>query len=113
MHRATAVVFDGSRPTRRERYPIPAFGKDAFEGRGLIDDYHKLPPYQQTDYPGWISDTRREETRQRGLIQMLQQPERGGIHMKTWWRGDRSAREPATESAHGPPAMSLPASDSH
>ncbi|MBN1152217.1 MAG: YdeI/OmpD-associated family protein [Dehalococcoidia bacterium] len=70
---------------------MPAFVNDSLEGRRLMDAYHKRPSDQQNDYVGWISDGRREQTRQRRKTQMLQELEQGGIYMKMQWRGGRSA----------------------
>lgn len=70
---------------------MPAFVKDALEGRGLMDAYLERPPYQQNDYLGWISCGKREQTRHRRLSQMLDELEQGDIYMKMKWHGGRPA----------------------
>ena len=44
---------DSSR-LRRKVHPMPAFIKTALEERGLAVACRERPPYQQSDYVGWI-----------------------------------------------------------
>lgn len=60
---------------------MPAFVKQALEGRGLMDEYIERPAYQQNDYIGWISRAKRQETKEKRLQQMLEEHEKGGVYM--------------------------------
>jgi uncharacterized protein YdeI (YjbR/CyaY-like superfamily) len=71
-------------PTR-ERYPMPAFIREALAARGLLEAYRLRPPYQQNDYIGWITRARLESTREKRLAQMLDELEGGTRYMKMAW----------------------------
>jgi uncharacterized protein YdeI (YjbR/CyaY-like superfamily) len=43
----------------------------ALTERSLLDAYHARPEDQQNDYIGWIVRAKREETKQKRLMQML------------------------------------------
>lgn len=70
-----------AKPTARERYPMPDFVAAALDQSNLWERYHARPPYQQNDYIGWITRGKREETRQKRLIQMLEELRAGDIYM--------------------------------
>lgn len=81
-------------PTRRPRYPMPAFIRRALTESGLLAAYRERPPFQRNDYIGWITRAKRVATRQARLVQMLDELARGGVYMNMKWRaGDRPARE--------------------
>jgi uncharacterized protein YdeI (YjbR/CyaY-like superfamily) len=69
-----------SRPTR-PRHEMPEFVRDALLDHGLMDAYRSRPPYQQNDYIGWITQAKRPETREKRLVQMLAELERGDKYM--------------------------------
>ena len=71
--------------TRRPRYEMPDFFRDALNKRGLMDAYLARPLYQQNDYIGWITRAKLEATKQKRLNQMLDELERGGVYMKMEW----------------------------
>lgn len=73
----------------RPRHPMPPFVREALEGAGLMAAYRARPAYQQNDYLGWISRAKREATRQKRLLQMLEELERGDRYMKMEYRGGR------------------------
>ena len=58
---------------------MPEYIRCALEDRILMDAYRARPAYQQNDYVGWITRAKREETRQRRLVRMLDE----------LWQGDR------------------------
>jgi uncharacterized protein YdeI (YjbR/CyaY-like superfamily) len=60
---------------------MPDFVNRALEERGLMEDYRQRPAYQQNDYVGWITRAKREATRQKRLLQMLDELEMGGVYM--------------------------------
>ncbi|NMC53328.1 MAG: YdeI/OmpD-associated family protein [Chloroflexi bacterium] len=66
---------------KRPRHPMPAFVAQTRAERGLQAAYQQRPPYQQNDYIGWILRAKRAETRQKRLLQMLDELEKGGVHM--------------------------------
>jgi uncharacterized protein YdeI (YjbR/CyaY-like superfamily) len=76
-------------PSRRPRHAMPAFVRRAIVERGLMPAYRGRPPYQQNDYLGWITRAKREETRQKRLLQMLDELERGGVYMNMKWEPSR------------------------
>lgn len=65
----------------RPRYPMPDFVKRALEERGLMAAYKERPAYQQNDYLGWIFRAIRQETKEKRLLQMLNELEAGGVYM--------------------------------
>lgn len=70
----------------RPRHKMPDFIRDAINARGLMDAYHSRPPYQQNDYIGWITNAKREATKQKRLNQMLDELEAGKLYMNMEWR---------------------------
>lgn len=71
------------KPTRlkRTRIPMPDFVKKALDGKDLMQAYLSRPDYQQNDYLAWILRTKRPETLQKRLNQMLDELELGGVYM--------------------------------
>ena len=67
---------------KRPRYPMPGFVKQALDERCLLEAYQKRPAYQQNDYIGWINRAKRRETKEKRLLQMLEELETGGVYMK-------------------------------
>lgn len=69
----------------RPRYKMPDFIRDAINERGLMDAYNSRPPYQRNDYIGWINGSKREETKQKRLKQMLDELKGGKLYMNMKW----------------------------
>ncbi len=69
------------KPAPRERCPMPDFVADALTKANLWERYNVRPPYQQNDYLRWITQAKREETRQKRLAQMLAELEAGDAYM--------------------------------
>ena len=67
---------------KRERHPMPNDVLNALEAENLFEAYESRPPYQQNDYIGWITQAKRDETRQKRLVQMLDELRRGDVYMK-------------------------------
>ena len=67
--------------TRRPRYEMPDFVRQALLERGLAGAFAQRPPYQQNDYVGWITRAKREQTREKRLAQMLDELRRGDRYM--------------------------------
>ena len=76
-------------PLKRTKYPMPAFVREALQGRGLMEAYRARPPYQQNDYIGWITRAKTEATRQKRLNQMLDELDDGKLYMNMAWRAGR------------------------
>ena len=78
-------------PLSRPLQEMPDFVREALNARGLMKAYEARPPYQRNDYLGWIARAKREDTRRRRLLQMLDELEVGGVYMKMTWspRGTR------------------------
>jgi uncharacterized protein YdeI (YjbR/CyaY-like superfamily) len=70
----------------RPLHPMPDFVKEALLEAGLMEAYRSRPPYQQNDYIGWINRAKRFETKQKRLVQMLNELERGDVYMKMAYR---------------------------
>ena len=70
---------------RRARNPMPDDVRDALISRGLKDAYDARPAYQRNDYLGWIGRAKRPDTRERRLLQMLDELERGDVYMNMDW----------------------------
>jgi uncharacterized protein YdeI (YjbR/CyaY-like superfamily) len=66
---------------------MPDFVRDALASRGLRDKYDARPDYQRNDYLMWINNAKRDETKQKRLLQMLDELEAGGVYMKMKWNG--------------------------
>ncbi len=50
-----------------------------------MDRYLLRSPYQQNDYIGWISRSKRAETRQKRLNQMLDELQKENVYMRMKW----------------------------
>ncbi|MDD5057681.1 MAG: YdeI/OmpD-associated family protein [Sideroxydans sp.] len=75
--------------TKRERYPMPPFIRDALAAKNLTQAYDARPPYQRNDYIGWITRAKLPATQQKRLEQMLDELEKGDAYMKMAYRGKR------------------------
>jgi uncharacterized protein YdeI (YjbR/CyaY-like superfamily) len=71
----------------RPIYDMPADIAEALKARGVVEAYRARPAYQQNDYVGWISKSKRPETREKRLTQMLDELESGGVYMHMKWNG--------------------------
>ena len=60
---------------------IPDFVAAALDKSGLWERYRARPPYQRNDYIRWITQGKREETRQKRLSQMLAELCSGNSYM--------------------------------
>ena len=76
-------------PLTRTRHKMPDYIREALTERNLMDTYHERPDYQQNDYIGWITRAKREETKQKRLIQMLDELKGGKLYMNMKWRPKR------------------------
>ena len=61
---------------------MPEFVLDALEERDLHDAYKSRPAYQQNDYLSWINRAKRAQTKDKRLLQMLDELARGDVYMK-------------------------------
>jgi uncharacterized protein YdeI (YjbR/CyaY-like superfamily) len=76
----------------RPLQPMPDFVRDELDTRGLMEAYKSRPPYQQNDYLSWINRAKRPATREKRLLQMLDELARGDVYMKMPYKprgGDR------------------------
>ncbi|MDP1635916.1 MAG: YdeI/OmpD-associated family protein [Gallionellaceae bacterium] len=72
--------------TKRERYPMPDFIRDALAAKKLTAAYDARPPYQRNDYIGWITRAKLPATQLKRLEQMLDELAKGGAYMKMAYR---------------------------
>ena len=75
--------------TKRERYPMPDFIRDALAAKELAAAYDARPPYQRNDYIGWITRAKLPATREKRLAQMLDELAKGDAYMKMAYRAKR------------------------
>ena len=66
---------------KRKRNRMPTFVKEALRARHLLKDFEQRPAYQQNDYIGWINRAKRLDTKEKRLMQMLDELDKGGIYM--------------------------------
>lgn len=70
---------------KRPLNPMPAEVREALERTDLREAFEARPPYQRNDYLGWISRAKRPETRERRLVQMLDELAGGDRYMNMPW----------------------------
>lgn len=70
---------------KRPRNPMPDDIAARLDARGLRAAYDARPPYQRNDYLGWIARAKRPETREKRLVQMLDELADGTCYMKMRW----------------------------
>ncbi len=70
----------------RPVHPMPDFVSDALTKHGLFDAYRSRPAYQQNDYVGWITRAKRPQTKEKRLLQMIEELRRGDVYMKMAYR---------------------------
>jgi uncharacterized protein YdeI (YjbR/CyaY-like superfamily) len=73
----------------RIRLKMPDYIRQALNERKLMDTYHERPDYQQNDYIGWITRAKREETKEKRLVQMLDELKGGKLYMGMKWNPRR------------------------
>ena len=78
---------------KRPRYPMPALIKDALLQRGMMEAYRSRPEYQQNDYVGWISRTKKKETQEKRLAQILDELAQGDKYMNMAYRSKKLAEK--------------------
>ena len=66
----------------REVHPLPNDIQQLLEVNSLEKEYQKRPAYQKNDYIRWITQAKREETRQKRINQMLDELTSGDRYMK-------------------------------
>lgn len=77
--------IDTSRMTRTI-YEMPPDIEIALRSSGVMEAYRARPAYQQNDYVGWITRSKRPETREKRLRQMLDELASGGVYMHMKWK---------------------------
>ncbi|MGD8603835.1 MAG: YdeI/OmpD-associated family protein [Anaerolineales bacterium] len=65
--------------------PMPEFVEQALKQHDLMETYRQRPPYQRNDYLSWINRAVRPQTKEKRLLQMLDELERGDVYMKMDW----------------------------
>jgi uncharacterized protein YdeI (YjbR/CyaY-like superfamily) len=77
----------------RPRHPMPDFVAEALAEHGLLEAYRNRPAYQQNDYLGWIGRAKKPQTKEKRLLQMLDELRRGDVYMNMEHRSTRSPEE--------------------
>jgi uncharacterized protein YdeI (YjbR/CyaY-like superfamily) len=67
---------------KRALNPMPKDVLETLEKEKLVDNYYARPPYQRNDYISWITRAKRNETREKRLLQMIDELKDGGLYMK-------------------------------
>lgn len=70
----------------REIQLMPDYIRESLEENSLKDAFYSRPAYQQNDYLAWIARAKRTETREKRLLQMLDELSRGNVYMKMDWK---------------------------
>lgn len=73
---------------KRAENPMPEDIAQRLDTAGLRAAYDARPAYQRNDYLGWIGRAKRAETREKRLVQMLDELKGGRLYMKMVWRKD-------------------------
>ncbi|MFC1661517.1 YdeI/OmpD-associated family protein [Gemmatimonadota bacterium] len=74
---------------RRPLNPMPEWVKAALESQSLMAAFEGRPPYQRNEYLGWVSRAKRPETREKRLLQMLEELRTGDRYIKMPYRAKR------------------------
>ena len=61
---------------------MPKDVEERLLSHGVMEDYLQRPAYQRNDYIGWIERAKKEETRNKRIVQMLEELKVGGVYMK-------------------------------
>jgi uncharacterized protein YdeI (YjbR/CyaY-like superfamily) len=65
----------------RPETPMPADVLEELTRCSLLDAYSGRPIYQRNDYLAWIGRAKRAQTRQKRLLQLLNELEAGGLYL--------------------------------
>jgi hypothetical protein len=68
---------------------LPGAIKKILLAENLLESYENRPFYQRNDYLHWITDAKREETRNKRIQQMLEELRAGNIYMNMEYTGKR------------------------
>lgn len=70
---------------KRAIVPMPKGIRSLLITHGLLELYNARPPYQRNDYLGWIARAKRDETKQKRILQMIEELKQGDRYMKMKW----------------------------
>ena len=73
-------------PLKRPIQPMPSDIEARIRAQGMRAAYDARPPYQRNDYLAWIARAKRPETREKRVVQMLDELAGGTHYMKMKWR---------------------------
>jgi len=76
-------------PLKRVLNPMPDDIAGRLDTARLRTAYDARPPYQRNDYLGWIARAKRPETREKRLVQMLEELAGGTHYMNMRWSSTR------------------------
>lgn len=82
---------------KRPRHAMPDFVREALIEHNLMKAYESRPAYQQNDYVGWINRAKRPATKQKRLVQMIDELQRGDVYMKMAYTPKKSAENLAED----------------
>ncbi|NLG89396.1 MAG: YdeI/OmpD-associated family protein [Clostridiaceae bacterium] len=71
---------------KRKINPVPEDIEKRLIKENLMEAYKNRPPYQQNDYLGWILKARRPETREKRIVQMIEELRSGDRYMGMKYR---------------------------
>jgi len=81
------TVSPGTQNLKRELQPMPADIAERLEAEGVEAAYDARPAYQRNDYLGWIARAKRNETREKRILQMLDELKAGNAYMRMKYSG--------------------------
>ncbi len=67
---------------KREKHSLSEYIKQALIENNVVSDYEKRPAYQQNDYIAWIERAKKQKTKEKRLMQMIEELKAGGVYMK-------------------------------
>jgi len=101
--RGAVVAGNSTGRLKRPIQPMPEDIAARLRERGLETAYAARPAYQRNDYLGWISQAKREATREKRIAQMLDELKAGGEYMRMPYRGPRGGEQGKTATAYASP----------
>ena len=78
---------------KRPLQPMPDDVRERLLREGLMDAFQARPAYQQNNYLGWFTLSKREETRQKHIDQMIDELRDGHLYMGMRYQGQARARK--------------------
>ena len=83
-------VTETRKVVKKSVLDLPGTIKNILLAEDVLEAYENRPFYQRNDYIHWITDAKREETRNKRIRQMLEELRAGNIYMNMEYTGKRT-----------------------